>query len=357
MSETYDIFISYSSKDRQIVHQYAKYLESLGYRVWYDVKGLYTGVEFSQEIVTAIENSRLFVYFSSANANKSEWTQGEVHTAKKFKKQILPVRLDDADYDKSIMLVLLPLQYVECKNGVNKDSLERLAVGIGKYIKPSITPVTNGHYTGVLRDNSRMCMGIAVVSSFVFSFLMMVVSGEYQLNVSLSLFAMLITSVICVMVSLHIVYYERHWNERSLKLNISYVLGAIFFTSYSVMAFGLCFVSVDVFLLNSPSIVCAILSIYSLMKLMSFRRFGYGLLWLCAALFATGSYWWLKDVLYQWKTLQHVLRRVAGGYCWLLNSLGAPMVVALAGTCCMLFLTYLLKEKKGAQPSMWERLR
>ena len=74
MAESYDIFISYSNKDRQIVHKYAKFLEDYGYKVWYDVKGLYGGAKFAGVIADAIEASKLFVFFSSENSNKSEWT-------------------------------------------------------------------------------------------------------------------------------------------------------------------------------------------------------------------------------------------------------------------------------------------
>ena len=96
MVEIYDIFISYSSKDCQIVHKYAKFLEDYGYKVWYDAKGLYGGVKFAVEIADAIESSKLFVFFSSENSNKSEWTKGEIFLAQKFKKKILPVRIDDS---------------------------------------------------------------------------------------------------------------------------------------------------------------------------------------------------------------------------------------------------------------------
>ena len=140
MNELYDIFISYSSKDSHIVHDYAKYLEKAGYQVWYDVKGLYTGAQFSQEIVNAIENSKLFIFFSSENSNKSEWTKGEILTAQKFKKQILPVRIDNSDYDKSLMLVLLPLQYIDCISHIYDDTFEELRKAVVKFIGEPTSP-------------------------------------------------------------------------------------------------------------------------------------------------------------------------------------------------------------------------
>lgn len=130
MADSYDIFISYSNKDSQIVHKYAKFLEDYGYKVWYDVKGLYGGAKFAGEIADVIEASKLFVFFSSENSNKSEWTKGEIFLAQKFGKQILPVRLDDSDYEKSVMIVLLPLHYIVCKYGVYDESLEEFRSAI-----------------------------------------------------------------------------------------------------------------------------------------------------------------------------------------------------------------------------------
>lgn len=56
MAEEYDIFISYSQKDRRIVHQYARRLSQCGYKVWYDAAGLCGGTTFTEEISKAIKH-------------------------------------------------------------------------------------------------------------------------------------------------------------------------------------------------------------------------------------------------------------------------------------------------------------
>lgn len=58
-----DIFISYSVKDSLIVHNYVQFLENAGFKVWYDRKGLYSGVKYTHEIVEAIKKSRILVFF------------------------------------------------------------------------------------------------------------------------------------------------------------------------------------------------------------------------------------------------------------------------------------------------------
>lgn len=332
MADTYDIFISYSNKDSQIVHKYAKFLEDYGYKVWYDVKGLYGGAKFAGEIADAIEASQLFVFFSSENSNKSEWTRGEIFMAQKFGKQILPVKLDDSDYEKSVMIVLLPLHYIVCKNGVYDGSLDELRSAISKLIGEPVKKHLSSKNNGETKHRwVKQSLWFSGFLSLFFAFFMMVVSGEYMINVSLSLFSLTITAFLCFLACMYIVLLDRNWNVRSMTMNIVYLLGMTFFLSYSIMAFGLCYVSFDIFSLNYPSIICAVISIYGLIKLMSYKRMGYIILWICVFLFSFGSYWWL------------------------MRSIIAPIVIAVVGSMSMLVLTGLLKMKhKGA--SMWSRL-
>ena len=332
MADTYDIFISYSNKDSQIVHKYAKFLEDYGYKVWYDVKGLYGGAKFAGEIADAIEASQLFVFFSSENSNKSEWTKGEIFMAQKFGKQILPVKLDDSDYEKSVMIVLLPLHYIVCKNGVYDGSLDELRSAISKLIGEPVKKHLSSKNNGETKHRwVKQSLWFSGFLSLFFAFFMMVVSGEYMINVSLSLFSLTITAFLCFLACMYIVLLDRNWNVRSMTMNIVYLLGMTFFLSYSIMAFGLCYVSFDIFSLNYPSIICAVISIYALIKLMNYKKIGYFILWICVFLFSAGSYWWL------------------------MHSIIAPIIIAVIGSVCMLVLTGLLKRRYN-DISMWSKL-
>ena len=104
-----------------------------------------------------------------------------------------------------------------------------------------------------------------------------------------------------------------------------------FFLSYSIMAFGLCYISYEIFSLNYPSIICAAISLYALIRLMNYKKDGYILLWICVFLFSVGSYWWL------------------------MHSITAPIVIAVVGAICMLLLTSILKLKHDGT-SMWSEL-
>lgn len=330
MTDYYDIFISYSSKDSKVVHAYAAYLEKQGYKVWYDVKGLYTGVTFLKVIASAIEHSKLVIFFSSQHSNQSQWTQGEVLTAQKFKKPILPVRIDDSEYDKSLMLVLLPLHYLDFNAKPQDQTYSGLSKAVRNFIGEPSSPADNPHQTETRRDQT-LCLCVSVIASLLFSFCMLYLSGEYWLNLSLSLFTLFITASVCILTTYLIIRFEKNWTQRATIVNIFFLLGIIFFLSYSIMAFGLCFISIEVFLLNFPSILCAAVALWAFRQLMLFEKRGYWMLWVSALLFTVGSYWWLGP------------------------SFVVPMVLAMVACLCMFVFTRVLKVKHQSI-SFWERI-
>ena len=65
----YDIFISYSRADLEIVTSFARQLEYAGYKIWIDQTGIDKGALFKSIIVQAIENSKVFLFFSSNLSN------------------------------------------------------------------------------------------------------------------------------------------------------------------------------------------------------------------------------------------------------------------------------------------------
>ncbi len=60
-----DIFISYSSKDRQKAEQLTELLRSAGLTVWIDQSGIEVSTSWSKEIVQAIDACTAFVVLLS----------------------------------------------------------------------------------------------------------------------------------------------------------------------------------------------------------------------------------------------------------------------------------------------------
>ena len=97
-----DIFISYSRKDTEIVKAVYEWLEGAGYKCWLDVDGMFSGVSYKKVIVDAIKRSKVLLFMSSENSNKSRNVVSEVSIAVEYGKKIIPVRLDMSPYSESI---------------------------------------------------------------------------------------------------------------------------------------------------------------------------------------------------------------------------------------------------------------
>ena len=109
----YNVFISYSRKDKQTVETFCKSFDNVGITYWMDRTGIDSGDAFRRVIVQAIEDCEILVFFASENANKSEWTEKEINTAVYFKKPIIPVRLDKSQYNKSVLFELAGLDFID----------------------------------------------------------------------------------------------------------------------------------------------------------------------------------------------------------------------------------------------------
>jgi adenylate cyclase len=89
-----DIFISYSSKDREKAEQFTELLSSAGLSVWIDQAGLEVSNSWSKEIVAAINDCKAFVVLLSPNSLESHNVIKEVSLASEKRKKILPLELE-----------------------------------------------------------------------------------------------------------------------------------------------------------------------------------------------------------------------------------------------------------------------
>ena len=98
----FDVFVSYSHQDKEIVSQICNLLDVYGISYWIDHEGEHHSDDFKEYIVDAICRSRILLFVSSCNSNNSRNTIKEVGVAEKNDKVILPVRIDDSSYNKSL---------------------------------------------------------------------------------------------------------------------------------------------------------------------------------------------------------------------------------------------------------------
>lgn len=118
MSEKY-IFVSYSRKDKRTVNKVVEILKEKGIPVWIDVSGIESGDQFKYIIVSAIERCEAVLYFASENSNASHWTAKEIGIATSLKKRIIPIKLDESEFNKEILFDLVNLNYIDLAHAEN----------------------------------------------------------------------------------------------------------------------------------------------------------------------------------------------------------------------------------------------
>ncbi len=119
MAETFafDVFLSHSSKDKDVVRALAERLRDDGVRVWFDEWEIQPGDSIPAKVNEGLAKSRVLFLFLSGNATGSDYVQME-HGSFLFRdplnrnRRFIPVRLDDAD----IPVALAQFLYVDWQN-------------------------------------------------------------------------------------------------------------------------------------------------------------------------------------------------------------------------------------------------
>lgn len=119
----YDVFISYSRKDYvddqgnvmedSPVNRIIQFLDEKNISYWVDKEGIYSGREFVEVLANAIVDSKMVIFVSSKNSNSSIYTTGEVFEAIENKRLIIPVKIDNSQYNPKFKLLLRPLDFID----------------------------------------------------------------------------------------------------------------------------------------------------------------------------------------------------------------------------------------------------
>jgi adenylate cyclase len=111
-----DIFISYSSKDKEKADQLSELLASAGLSVWIDQSGIDVATSWSGEIVDAIEGCKAFVILLSPNSIESKNVIKEVALAAERNKKILPLDLEPVSLPRDLAYHLAGIQRAPMTN-------------------------------------------------------------------------------------------------------------------------------------------------------------------------------------------------------------------------------------------------
>lgn len=140
----YDVFISYSRHDyvdenenvipNNEVSKIMKAFTDAGITYWIDKDGIYSGDKFTEELPKIIKSACIFVYLSTANANKSKYTSKEIAIADEYGKDIIPVRIDMTPYSDNVIFRIADVSYIKYAANPEKGR-EDLVMSIKSYLR------------------------------------------------------------------------------------------------------------------------------------------------------------------------------------------------------------------------------
>ena len=111
--ENAPVFVSYSRRDGDVVYPMVAEVEAAGRPVWIDKDEIHAGGNWAGMIVRAIRDSDTFCLMCSAEAFQSDNVRREIYIADKYKRKLLPVRLDFSEMPEDFEYFLIDRQWLD----------------------------------------------------------------------------------------------------------------------------------------------------------------------------------------------------------------------------------------------------
>ena len=112
MAEIKSVFISYSSKNKELVHKIVRVLEHIGVSYWKAPDMIPVGSNYAREIPRAIRECDLFLLILTKESQESVWVEKEVDSAICYKKNIVPFKIDDTPMNDTFSFYLNNVQMI-----------------------------------------------------------------------------------------------------------------------------------------------------------------------------------------------------------------------------------------------------
>lgn len=107
------VFVSYSHKDVKLAFAMCKAMEGRGIACWIAPRDIAPGKSYAGQITKAIKECLLMVLVYSDFANQSEDVDREIELCSKYKKPILPFKIDNTPYNDEKEYYLSKMQWID----------------------------------------------------------------------------------------------------------------------------------------------------------------------------------------------------------------------------------------------------
>ncbi len=122
----HDLFISYSSKDKQAADAVCSILESNQIRCWIAPRDITPGVPFAEAIIDGIKDAKVFILIFSSNSNNSQQVIKEVGRAVHHGLIIIPIRLEDIPMSKQLEYYVSDVHWLDALTPPLENHVKKL---------------------------------------------------------------------------------------------------------------------------------------------------------------------------------------------------------------------------------------
>ena len=140
----HDVFISYSSQDKEAAQAICHVLEQNEIRCWMAPRNIPPGTDYGDVIDDAIGSCKVVVVIFSETAAQSQYVKSEINIAFEEQKTIIPFRLDETPLKGQNRLILNKTHWIDAypdyKTKFN-DLVRAVALSIGKEVELDPLPV------------------------------------------------------------------------------------------------------------------------------------------------------------------------------------------------------------------------
>lgn len=160
----YDVFISYSSKNRNIADAICANFEQFGIRCWYAPRDIRPGETWAAAINGAIKCVKLFVLVFSEESNHSDQVLNEVELASKAGKTIIPFRITEAEMEPGLEYYLSRVHWLDALT----TPMERNIIRLREYVKSilDLHVAAPNEEVAVTKEKPKSKLPLILISSF-----------------------------------------------------------------------------------------------------------------------------------------------------------------------------------------------
>lgn len=135
----HQVFVSFSSHDRDKATRIYEGLERAGLRCWISLRDVGPGQNFQSAIVQAIQSAKVLVLVFSSHTNNSDEINKELALASAFKVNVIPFRIEDVQPGGALLYELATRQWINAFDSWDA-ALAELAAAARRAIAPGSEP-------------------------------------------------------------------------------------------------------------------------------------------------------------------------------------------------------------------------